>query len=108
MNKPLTLKSTDHSGKDQFGFSFYCDTCEKEWQSRQIPFEAGGFTSIEKEEAYQLLWAQEHRTAFEKANLEAHWHFNNCPKCGKWVCNDCFYFTGVICKKCAENFAKKQ
>jgi len=55
-----------------------------------------------------LLWAQEHRTAFEKANLEAHWHFNNCPKCGKWVCNDCFYFTGVICKKCAENFAKKQ
>jgi len=85
-------------------FSFYCDQCGEGWKSLVIPFASGGFTSVEHEEARQLLWAQEHKAAFDQANLEAHWHFNYCAKCGKWVCDTCFDADGQnehICKKCA-------
>jgi len=101
MNRPLTQKSINHSSTENFTFIFFCDICGKEWKSPVIQFEAGGFTSIKNEEAYQLIWAQEHRTAFEQANLEAHWHFNYCTKCGKWVCEECFdNGGGMECKKC--------
>ena len=45
---------------------------------------------MEKNEALNLLWGNEHRAAFDEANLEAHIHFNRCPVCGKRVCDDCF------------------
>ena len=108
MNQPLTQKAIDHSDTEKFAFSFFCDICGKEWKSPVIKFKAGGFTSIKNGEAYQLIWAQEHRTAFEQANLEAHWHFNHCPKCGKWVCVDCFDDgNGEFCKECCiESVAK--
>jgi len=103
MNRPLTQKSTDYSGNEQFTFGFQCDICGKEWKSGSMPFETGCFTGIETNEALRLIWAQEHRTAYEKANLEAHWHFNNCPKCGKWVCDDCFDdVKGMFCKECID------
>jgi len=102
MNRPLTQKVTDFSDKEQFSFGFHCDICGYEWKSGSLHFESGGFTSIENNEAYQLIWAQEHRTAYEKANLEAHWHFNHCPKCSRWVCVECFGSDGVLCKECAK------
>ena len=104
MNQPLTQKSVDHSDTEKFAFGFFCDVCGKGWESPVIQFAAGGFTSIKNEEAYRLMWAHEHRTAFEQANLEAHWHFNYCPKCGKWVCVDCFDdCSGECCKECRNN-----
>ena len=58
-----------------------------------------------------MLWEQEHQAAFEQANLEAHFHFNRCPLCGKWVCDDCFRAEeirhGGACKSCAiDNFTR--
>ena len=58
---------------------------------------------VEREEARKLLWAHEHRKAFEQANLEAHLQFNRCPSCGKWVCDDCFCIEvekGRVCSDC--------
>ncbi|MCL2196414.1 MAG: hypothetical protein FWB77_02235 [Treponema sp.] len=105
MSVSLTKRTTDYSNGGSFSFSFYCDTCGNEWKSLTFPFESGGFTAIESEEVRQLIWAQEHKAAFDKANLEAHFHFSFCSKCGKWVCDDCFNFWGNnkngICKKCA-------
>ena len=90
MSAPLTKRSIDHSSKESFSFSFFCDQCGKEWASPAVGFASGGFTLVENEEAWKLIWAEEHRLEFEKANLEAHLHFNRCSENGEWVCDDCF------------------
>jgi len=51
---------------------------------------SGGFTAVHNKEVWKLIWADEHRLAFEKANLEAHLHFNRCSENGEWVCDECF------------------
>jgi len=104
MIKAITEKSTDHSDSDRFSFSFYCDKCGKEWTSENTAFSGMGSTAIENEEARQMLWANEHRFAFEAANYEARMHFSQCPVCGKRVCDDCFCVEekehGGVCKDC--------
>jgi hypothetical protein len=103
MSKPLTKKVVDHSGRETFSFSFYCDICGKEWKSRTMPFETGGLT-IEHEEARTLLWAKEHSTAFERANVDALMHFNECARCGKRVCDNCFNvdIEIMLCGECGK------
>ena len=104
MSSPLTRKSADHSDLKKFAFSFFCDRCGREWKSLVMPFESGGFTLIENEDARRLIWEQEHKAAFEQANLEAHLYFNRCKKCEKNVCDDCFDIEGQheeICKECS-------
>jgi len=90
MGAPLTKRTTDCSTLETFLVSFFYDSCGKEWKSLPVPFESGSFSAIEHEEARKIIWAQEHRIAFEKANLEAHFHFNQCPDCKNWVCDECF------------------
>ncbi|MDR0441810.1 MAG: hypothetical protein LBH44_00210 [Treponema sp.] len=99
MSLPLTRKSTDRSGTEQFAFSFFCDRCGKEWRSETLPFNYGYFTAIENDIARQFLWAHEHKAAFEQANLDARFQYNLCPVCGKRVCNDCLCNRDV-CKDC--------
>ena len=105
MSAPLTKRTTDLSNLETFSFSFFCDSCGKEWKSSPVPFDSGSCTVIEHEEARNIIWAQEHKIAFEKANLEAHFHFNCCPVCKSWVCDECFYMEGKEnlgpCKNCA-------
>jgi len=103
MSTPVTKRATDHSTLASFSFCFYCDKCGKEWKSQLFPFESGGFTAIEHEEARKIIWAQEHKNAFEKANLDARLYFNSCPKCGKRVCDDCFNFEESECNECNKN-----
>jgi hypothetical protein len=106
MIEPLTKKVTDHSDAESFLFSFFCDRCGREWRSRTWPFEHSEAFEIEKDEARRLLWADEHRTAFNEANLEARMNFNQCGKCGSWVCDDCFRPLGSdkhdLCLDCLE------
>ncbi|MCL2214581.1 MAG: hypothetical protein FWC06_05150 [Treponema sp.] len=111
MSSPLTRKSIDRSDTRQFTFSFFCDNCGKEWKSQTTAFEAGGFTSIDDDKAWQLVWAHEHSTAFEQANLEAHLQFCLCPKCGRRICDDCFDAEGPhedICRECAGEKIKNE
>jgi len=104
--KALTEKTIDHSDGKTFSFSFFCDLCGKEWVSPVQPFSGGESSVVENDEAKKLLWAAEHRAAFDEANLEAHFHFCLCPFCGKWVCGDCFCVEndefGGRCKDCRE------
>jgi hypothetical protein len=104
MSRPVTQKSTDHSDRESFSFSFFCDRCGKEWVSQTAAFTAGCFTAIDHEDARQMLWQQEHKEAFEQANLDARLQFNRCPVCGRWVCNECFDCLeiqhGGVCKDC--------
>ena len=90
MIKALTEKSIDHSSMDSFAFSFCCDRCGKAWRSETITFMNEGALEIDNDEVRKLLWMQDRSAAFERANLEAQFHFNRCPACGRWVCDDCF------------------
>jgi hypothetical protein len=103
--KPLTEHCTDHSTEKEFGFSFACDLCGKEWRSVTVPYERAGFSNVACAEAEQRIWADEHRVAFEQANLEAVFHFNYCRDCGRWVCDECFLVAedgrGDVCADCA-------
>jgi hypothetical protein len=102
--KAVTKKTTDHSDAGQFSFSFYCDRCGKEWVSPAVPFSGGVCSEVEHKEAVNLLWAAEHRAAFEGANIDAHMYFNLCPVCGKRVCDNCFCIEekehGGVCNDC--------
>ena len=104
MGTPLTKRSIDNSNPDAFLFSFYCDRCGKEWQSLPLPFTLGGFTAIEHDETWKLVWEQEHKAAFMEANLKAQLSFNYCSSCGKWVCDACFNHEAKeqcgLCKDC--------
>jgi len=103
MSLPLTRKSVDRSTTENFAFSFFCDRCGKEWRSETMPFNQGNFTAIEHDEARQLLWASEHKAAFEQANLDARMKFNLCPACGRRVCDDCFCFESELSEKACKD-----
>jgi hypothetical protein len=108
LRKALTKKSIDHSDTGKFSFSFFCDRCGKEWTSPPQTFTGGsgfaGSPTIENMDALKIIWGNEHQAVFNEANLEAHMHFNHCPVCGKWVCDDCFNFAEKehrgVCKDC--------
>ena len=57
---------------------------------------------VESADALKLLWAYEHRAAFNEANLEAHLQFNRCPKCENWFCDGCFNLEANVCVECVE------
>jgi hypothetical protein len=107
MIAPFTKNCIDCSADGSFSFVFHCDRCGGEWRSTPVPFSKGGFTGVEDDETLKLLWSDEHRIAFERANLEAMFHFNHCDSCGRWVCDACFYTLGNeytdICIDCSED-----
>jgi len=115
LRKAITKKSIDHSDTGNFSFSFFCDRCGKEWTSLSQPFssESGlaGDPTVENQDALKLLWGNEHRAAFDEANLEAHLKFNLCPVCGRRVCDECFNIAekehGGVCKDCGSKEGKQ-
>ncbi len=46
-------------------------------------------------------WHKEHEKAFEEAQNEAQGHFHRCPKCTKWVCENCWNEQEGLCIECA-------
>ena len=98
--KALTKNITDHSDTEHFSFSFFCDQCGKEWISEEKLFSGGVCDRVQNNTALLLLWSNEHRIAFEEASLEARVQYNRCPKCGNWVCDDCFNLGADVCRRC--------
>ena len=100
----LTKKTADHSDRNNFDFSFYCDRCGKGWRSGKMPFTDEENMRIDNGEVRNIIWGRDHRFAFERANLEAQFHFNHCSDCGRWVCDDCFFASGSderdLCRDC--------
>jgi hypothetical protein len=110
LREALTKKSIDHSDSGNFSFSFFCDKCGKEWTSPPQPFTGESSPVIENKDALNMLWASEHRAAFDSADLEAHLHFNFCPVCGRRVCDNCFNIAekehGGACYDCSSKGGK--
>jgi len=46
-------------------------------------------------------WQKEHEAAFEEAQNEAKGHFKRCPKCTKWMCENCWNEQQGLCTRCA-------
>lgn len=70
--------------------------------SEQYPFSLRGSATRDEGEniAHKILWKAEHDAAYERANTEALFHFNKCPKCGRRVCDKCFSEFESNCLKC--------
>lgn len=46
-------------------------------------------------------WQTEHQEAFERAQNQMKGRFNRCPKCTKWVCDNCWNEEVELCIDCA-------
>jgi hypothetical protein len=86
--------------------------CEKEWRSARYEFNPGNIAMPLESKVFQLLWNEQHKTAYERANRDASFLFNHCPVCGRRVCDECFFLaeTGVsdICKDCAGDAGERR
>lgn len=98
----FTQKCTDQSTEDEFTFTFYCDICAKPWKSVPISFSSKQKSSFWKRflDISSTSWTAEYKDAFDRANREAMFHFNRCPICKKWVCDDHFSEEENICSNC--------
>lgn len=115
MLDPITKKVEDHSDEKQFSFSFYCAVCQHPWHSVPINFsggrnKAGPEACAEQDRGKTCLWEKEHEAAYERANREAMLHFNRCPICKQWVCDDCFHMdeSGDACEVCFSQAAHRR
>ncbi len=110
MLSPITKKYTDLSTSAYFLFRFMCDCCGDYWESEKYLFSQRDSIPKTKDEKYahELIWMSEHDAAYERANNEAAFHFNRCPKCGRRVCDNCFSVFEDICKECAKNENSKK
>ena len=101
---PITKRFTDHSTQKAFAFSFFCDTCGKEWRSAPHPFDPGGLRSPTDLRIFHMLWNDQYKSAYERANLEAIYALSLCPECGRRVCMECFCRSEMdvadVCKVC--------
>jgi hypothetical protein len=99
MLEPVTRKMMDDSTDKAFVFTFYCDLCGRPWKS--APVSSLTPTRERSRKNPGCAW-QEHDAAYERANLEAIQHFNRCPRCRRWVCDDCFLLLdeGDMCREC--------
>ncbi len=98
MLESITRRMTDESAGGVYRFTFYCDICGKAWQSQPVKVTLKTQSDVGRD------IKAEHNSAYERANLEAMRHFNRCPVCKRWVCDDCFLIRGEddVCKHCAE------
>ena len=74
MLSPITKKYTDESSMKQFRFTFYCDCCGKPIPAQAYDFNSAfaqkTFLSNDEKEARAIIYANEHRLAYERANNE--------------------------------------
>jgi len=102
MVSTFTRKFTVCTTPDQFQFTFYCDKCGRPWNSRSIlslenPCKSGKETGI-RETAYRAAF----HAAFAEAKKEGMAFFNQCERCGFWVCNEHYSEENNLCLNCKE------
>ena len=105
--KSVTKKWIDRSSPERFSFSFFCDRCGWEWRSEDILFNAEGFTMPLDDAVRSMLWIDQRRAAYDRANTEALFMFNHCSICGDRVCDDCFYIVDSVRPNICDNCAKR-
>lgn len=100
MLKSITKKIIDESGGGTYRFTFHCDICGSPWTSDTYS------PITEPIDADEVARGREsdHDAAYERANLEAGFHFNCCSICKRVVCDECFCILPELdlCKECTD------
>ncbi len=112
----------DLSTDKGFQFKFHCDHCQNGFMTR---FQTSAFGMAESalqvagnlfggvfrsasSSAYEVqraIGGRAHDAALEEAVREAKGHFQQCSKCGQWVCPEvCWNAQAGLCTRCAPNF----
>ena len=106
---PVTRRFDDRSTAKRFAFTFYCDLCGGAWRSARYPFNPGTLAAPIDPAIYQILWNDQHRAAWARANRDASFAFNGCPVCGRRVCEACFHLSEIgrsdLCKACLDQYS---
>lgn len=89
MNKAFTQRYVTQRIKDGFSFTFYCDLCQRSYETEEIKTES--FTE-----------------ALQKAQSVAYLYFNKCHKCGKWICDEHYDESIMECVECSALKTRKQ
>jgi membrane protease subunit (stomatin/prohibitin family) len=110
---------SDHSTDRGFQFEFFCDRCQSGYRTPFQPSATGlvsdaldvasglfggilGKAASTSQRVHTAAWEQAHDKAFQKAMAQARPHFEQCPRCSEWVCQDrCWNSTLGLCKNCA-------
>lgn len=110
MLNAVTKKFTDKSTIKKFIFEFYCDCCASPVREIEYDFISGFkdkvFLTSDEREARAIIYASDHKKAYERANIEVRFLLEKCEKCGDMVCDECVVYDAdgkVLCKKCAES-----
>ena len=89
----VTKKYVDASTEEKFSFSFFCDCCGKVVSTTKLAFHPGFakkfLLSRSEQRARELVWRQDHDSAYERANVQALKLLNRCVICDSAICNDC-------------------
>ncbi len=101
-----------------FQFRFHCPRCDAAYVSRFQPCvqEVGEvllapvgelLAEVQHETSEEQIaeGAPEHESALRVAAPEASEHFHECPRCGEWVCDECWNSAILQCEKCAPSEA---
>jgi hypothetical protein len=103
----VTARFEDLSTPDSFAFAFVCDLCGRRFATEPERFAHPGFVPPLAPGLRALLWDNQHREAFYRANREALFAFSLCAGCGRRVCDRCFCPSsgpgGDACRQCADN-----
>ncbi len=109
----------DRSTDRGFQFEFYCDKCGNGYETRFQPAASGMITDAldvasglfggilgnvanAANRVHSAGWSTAHDNAFNAAVQEARPHFNQCKRCGQWVCIEvCWNAERGLCKSCA-------
>ena len=115
----FTRNYTDHSNDNGFQFEFFCDRCGNGFMSQFRPNKLGmlgdaarglgnvfggvfGRVSSGSYELQNMARGKSHDDAFAQAIGELKPMFNQCQRCGTWVCkNVCFNNEAGLCANCA-------
>lgn len=108
----------DLSTDQGFQFKFYCERCGSGYMSEFEGFSAGKATGFLRaiggifggtadriaDSAYEIQRAvggPAHDRALKAAVEEVRPHFNQCSRCGEWVCEVCWNQSVALCEMCA-------
>ncbi|MCL1913536.1 MAG: hypothetical protein FWG10_06620 [Eubacteriaceae bacterium] len=106
MKSDPQLEYKDLSTPNSFQFSFHCSICGAGATSERYSFNFTGFGEEPAQSVRTMVWALQHKEAYERAAYEARCEFNYCPSCNRYVCDKCFCMsadgshTAGACRDC--------
>lgn len=118
-HETLMKNYEDLSTDAGFQFRFHCERCGAAYVTQFQPCapEAGDvllapvgdlLSDVQHDTSGEQIQEghPEHESALNTAIAEVSEHFHECPRCGDWVCDECWNSAVLMCEKCAPSTEK--